>query len=97
MKVAILLSVLTLAGCSAGNLDSVKDNAEETFNDNGFTITGYQGYEWGLWGFNDYGGARVWYTLEKKENGIVYEASLWRWGDEYHLYALKAKDAIQPK
>lgn len=93
---AISLSVSLVAGCSSGNLEETKDNAAVIFKDNGFDVVGYHGYMWGAWGFNDYGGAMVWYTIKKESNGLVYEAGLQRWGDEYHLYNLNAVDAISP-
>jgi hypothetical protein len=56
MKYLLLISVFILSGCSYGNLEQTKANAEKTFNDNGFIVDGYHGYELGKWGFNDYGG-----------------------------------------
>jgi len=42
-----------------------------------------------------YGRAYVWYTLKHiPDNGLPYAAALQRWGDEYHIYNLSAKDAI---
>ena len=92
---ALLASTAILSGCSAGNLDDVKKNAEKVFADNGFEITGYQGYQWGLAPWPGYGGAYVWYTIQKN-NGITYQAFLSKWGDEYHLYGLSAIDAVRP-
>jgi hypothetical protein len=69
----------------------IKHNAERVFNANGFDVVGYQGYQLGI--FATPGGC-VWYTLKKGD--ITYEACLSRWGDEYHIYSLKALDAIKP-
>jgi len=69
----------------------IKLNAERIFKDNGFQVVGYQGYSYGL--ISTPGGC-VWYTLKKGE--ITYKACLSRWGDEYHIYNLKAIDAIKP-
>ena len=88
---------MLVSGCSYGNLQETKEQAHNTFKNNGFNIIGYQGYELGFWGFNNYGGAAVWYTLQKKDSNIIFEASLQRWGNEYHIYNLKAIDAISPK
>lgn len=95
---AVSLISLLVAGCSSGNLDDVKSHAEERWSELGYDVVGYDGFQWGLWGFNDYGGAEVWYLLEKKgvSNGITYGGYLQKWGDEYHMYALRAYDAIKP-
>jgi hypothetical protein len=84
-----MLMALILGACSAERVPDIKAHAVETFSANGFKIIGYQGYQWGL--LDNYGG-RVWYTLEK--DGIVYEACLTKWGDEYHIYSLKALNAV---
>lgn len=97
MKKIILTSMLLLSACGYGNLDYVKEHAEETLKANGFEVVGYQGYELGgVIPFTSYGGAYVWYTIQKPDNLITYEVALRRWGDEVHIYALKAKDAIAP-
>ena len=82
---------------TALNKESVKENSARVFESNQFEVIGYQGYSFRPFGWFGYGGAHVWYTLKKiPDNGILYEASLQRWGDEYHIYNLKAKDAIKP-
>jgi hypothetical protein len=99
MKSVLLagLLTLTLGGCGAGNLDDVKVHAEETFESVGFKVVGYEGYQWGFWGFNNYGGAKVWYRLDKIPwNGITYSGYIQKWGDEYHVYGPIATDAIKP-
>ena len=93
---ASALCALLCVGCSAGNKQDVKDNAARVFADSGYIVTGYQGYQWGKFGFNEYGGAYVWYNLRQKGTGINYQAAIQRWGDEYHIYNLKAIDAIAP-
>ena len=93
----LFIGIILLIGCSPGNLDYVKKNAEQTFESNNFNIIGYHGYRWGIWGFNNYGGSRLWYTIEKiPSNGIIYQATLSRWGDEIHIYNIEAIDAIKP-
>jgi hypothetical protein len=88
--------------CSIGskkNLDYVKDRAEDRWSDLGFNVVGYDGYQWGYtwWLSPSHGGANVWYILEKSNgNGITYSGCLSRWGDEIHMYNLKAVDAIKP-
>lgn len=82
---------------SSGNLEDVKTKAPTVWNQNGFAIVGYQRFEWGCLGrWTTYGGAYVYFTLKRiPDNGILYEGALQRWGDEYHIYNLKAKDAIE--
>lgn len=94
----MLVSVLFLSGCSARNLDDVKTNSESTWKQAGFQIIGYEGYQWGfVFPFSNYGGARVWYTVHKiPDNGITYHGFLMKWGTEYHIYNLKAIDALKP-
>lgn len=82
---------------STHNVEYVKEHAAATFDQSGFEIIGYQGYQMGGIIGKTYGGANVWYNLKRKpDNGIVYEAALQRWGDEIHIYNLKALDAIKP-
>lgn len=96
MKYLFMLLIMT--GCSAGNLAEVKLHAADVWSENGFKILGYQGYvRWLVVPFTSYGGACVWYTIQSKQNnGIIYDGCLQRWGDEYHVYNLKALDAIKP-
>ena len=78
------------------NLNHVKENASQTWSQMGYEINGYEGYQWG-WGIGPYGGACVWYQLKKKpDNGILYMGYLQRWGDEIHVWKLRAIDAIKP-
>lgn len=86
------------AVASSRNVDDVKQHAADVFKQNGFDIVGYQGYENSFVAGKEYGGGKVWYTLKKtNDNGVTYEGSLKKWGNEYHLYNLNAKDAIAPK
>lgn len=96
---AALFALFVVTSCNnPGNVDFVKNHADETFAAHGYRITGYQGYQWGSgWVFTDYGGACVWYQLETVyPNGITYEACLKRWGSEVHVYNLDAIDALRP-
>lgn len=96
--ITLIFSVLlVLAVGSPGNLEYVKEQAPEVLGELNYEIIGYEGYQWGFWGYNSYGGANVWYLLRSKsDNGIIYQGCLKRWGDEVHLYNLKAVDAIKP-
>lgn len=96
LKFGLCAASILIGGCSYQNLDSVKENAEKTMADSGYTITAYQGYQMGMGvPFTTYGGAFVWYEMENG-NGIKYQAAIKRWGDEYHIYNLSAVDAIRP-
>lgn len=95
--VVIIGIVLWLIVGTAGNRDYVKKRAADRFDDLGYEITGYEGYKFGFWGYNEYGGAHVRYILKKKpDNGITYSGALQRWGDEIHLTYFRAVDAIKP-
>lgn len=98
MKKVLLVTMLaTLIGCSSGNKDYVKEHAEARWQEYGMTTVAYEGFQWGFWGLNTYGGARVWYRLQAQpDNGITYTGYLQRWGDEIHIYGPSAIDAIRP-
>lgn len=82
---------------TSGNLEYVKERAEQRFDELDLEVISYEGYVWGFWGYNEYGGAHVWYMLKKKEdNGITYCGALQRWGDEIHLTRFRAYDALKP-
>jgi len=93
----LLIACALLTGCSYANLDDVKAHAPAVWKQAGFTIIGYEGFQWGWLGVGPYGGANVWYTLKREEApGVIYGGYLYRWGDEYHIYAVRAYDAIKP-
>lgn len=94
----LCLAFFSLSGCSSGNLDYVKEKGPEKWKEVGFEVAGYEGYQWGLWGFSSYGGAKVWWRLKKvPDNGITYFGYIQRWGNELHVYGPKAIDAIRPQ
>jgi len=97
-KIIIILSLLLLlVGCTSGNLDYVKQKAGVKWKSQGFEIIDYEGFNWGFWGLNSYGGAKVWHRLKKiPDNGITYSGMIQRWGNELHVYGPKAIDAIRP-
>jgi len=86
----LFLILFLLSGCTSHRVDDIKLHAEKTFNQAGFKVIGYEGYEYGF--IQTYGGC-VWYTLDR--NGITYDACISKWGDEYHIYSLNAKDAVK--
>ena len=97
-KFTTILLLLFLTSCGYGNLDHVKDNAEDTWRQYGFETVGYNGYTLGkVIPFTTYGGAFVYYRIKKLESDIVYVGSLQRWGDEIHVYNVRAIDAIRPR
>ena len=94
-KLAALMLIAALAGCSASNVPDIKNHAAETWRQAGFQVVGYEGYQYGS--AQTWGGC-VWYTLRRiPDNGITYDGCIAKWGDEYHIYALTALDAIKPK
>ena len=90
---------LLVAGCGFGNHDDVRLHADDVWKQSGFKPITYLGYSVGpVIPFTPYGGAYVWYRLEKTpDNGIIYKGALQRWGNEYHVYRLCAIDAIRPR
>jgi hypothetical protein len=97
-RIFVLMLAALITACSSGNLDYVKERANKRFKDYGFDVVAYDGYKWGFWGFNSYGGADVWYRIKNiPDNGITYTAYLNRWGDEIHIYGPFAIDAIRPR
>jgi len=97
-RLVLVLMLFVLSGCGYGNLDYVKEHATEKWKKQGFEVVDYEGYQWGnVIPFTTYGGANVWYRLKKTpNNGVTYSGCLQRWGDEIHVYNLKAIDAIKP-
>lgn len=95
---AIACIAMLSASCSKGNKQYVMDRAAERWQEVGFEVVGYEGSQFGLWGFGPYGGAKVWYRLNNMNgNNITYSGYLYRWGNEIHVYGPRAIDAIQPQ
>jgi hypothetical protein len=83
---------------SFGNLQYIKDRAEDRWAENGYVVNGYLGYQWGIGGYGTpYGGAKVWYTLRKPDNNLNYKGFLYRWGNEIHIYETRCIDAVSQK
>ena len=91
----VALISLVYVGCGTNNLDYVKENAAAKWASVGYEVIGYEGYRWGFQ-FKTYGGAHVWHTLQRNNNGIIYTGYLQRWGNEIHVYGPVAVDAIKP-
>lgn len=103
MKIIILILVasasiafgVNTAGCSYRNVANIRAAAAQVFSDQGFDIVAYEGYQLGTM-FESPGG-KVWFVLIRKgASGIHYECCLTKWGNEYHMYNLRAIDAITP-
>lgn len=87
------------AACTLGtdaNLDHVRERSVARWQEVGYEVVGYKGYQWGATPFPGYGGARVWYSLRREGTNVIYTGSLWRWGDEIHVYGPRAIDAVTP-
>lgn len=82
-----LISVAKPAGYR--NLDETKAHAVETFRAAGFEVIGYERYEW-----DPILGAEVWYIVKQPNEPTIYHGFLCKWGNEYHIYNLKAINAI---
>lgn len=90
----IVLAIAMLVGCSAKHVPAIKAAAPKVFQQAGFEIIGYEGFNYGSGG--QWGGC-VWYSLRRiPDNGILYDACIAKWGDEFHIYNLTAVDAIKP-
>lgn len=97
MKALGIIVLLTLAGCTNANKQDVQKHAAATFKQAGFEIIGYEGWQRGLTSPFGNGGALVWYTIKRvPDNGVTYHAAIQEWDGEYHIYDLKAVDAIKP-
>lgn len=89
MKKAIVAAILAmgLAGCVSDDYEWVNSRSAAYYQQRGFSIVGYQGYD-----FHPQGRC-YWYTLERMET--VYESCLLRWGNEVHEYNLRALNAVK--
>lgn len=93
LGIIVLALVAYFGGFNYGNVETIKANAAQTWAKAGFKIVGYEGYQIGK-PFEAPGG-RVWYVVEKiGDSRVRYSGFLSKWGDEFHVYNLKAIDAI---
>lgn len=90
MRKILLVMAVVLPGCSAQYVDEIKENADDVWTRNGFEVVGYEGYVWT--GFGRWGGC-VWYIV--KRNTTTYHGCISKWGDEFHIYDLRAMDALK--
>lgn len=87
-----ILSISFLVWVGYRNVETTKSNCAGTWKQAGYEIVGYEGYHW-----SPLAGGSVWHLVRKeKDNGIVYSGYIEKWGSEYHIYHLRAVDAIKP-
>ena len=86
-KCCAVLLCLLLTGCISDDFDWVDRRAKPYYEERGFEVAGYQGYN--MWTF----GRCYWYTLRR--GNVTYQSCLLRWGNEVHEYSLRAVDAIK--
>lgn len=97
IKIIIILCVILFCNISCSrNVEKVQKHAASVFEENGFKIIGYHGY--GLPFLSIFSGGVCWYTIEKigDEHHITYESAIIHWFGEYHMYSLRAIDALSP-
>ena len=88
--VALAIGFLWWAGYR--NVNETKAAATKVWRDAGYEILGYEGYQWA-----PLHGSAVWYIVRRTdENRVTYHGYLAKWGDEHHIYKLRAIDAIKP-
>jgi hypothetical protein len=80
--------ILFLCKLCISDVPNIKESARTVWHSNGFEVVGYQGYQ------HTFRGGCVWYTLSR--NNITYKGCIQKNGNEYHLYNIKALDAITP-
>jgi hypothetical protein len=102
MKTILVIFIVIMAlvpscyvgGCSYRNVDDIKAHAAKVWDDAGFEIVGYEGYQIGN---PEMPGGRVWYVVIRKgDASIRYEGCITKWFGEYHIYRLHAIDALKP-
>lgn len=96
LLVVLLTLTVFFGGYSYRNVDVIKANAAATWDAAGFEIVGYEGYQIGDF-IGPCPGGKVWYVVQRKGNSQVrYHGWVSKWGKEYHIYNLRAIDAIAP-
>ena len=82
--------LIYLAVGTTANLEYVQERAEARWQEVGYQVVAYDGYQRSMTLTASYGGARVWYTLRKADTDVMYTGFLRRWGDEIHVYGPRA-------
>ena len=87
IKVLLIIFLLViLFGCT-WNVDYLKENGPQYFEEKGFEVLGYEGYQWSIWG------GRTWFYLRRPEMpNVFYSHFLIKRGGEIHRYYGKAHE-----
>lgn len=92
-SIGLIAAGVYLKGCNYSEVDNIKEHATNTLANAGFKIVGYEGYQIGDM-FQTPGG-EVWYEMIKtNDNNVLYHCFISKWGNEYHIYSIKALNAI---
>jgi hypothetical protein len=74
------------------NVEKSKSAVSKVWEAAGYKIVGCEGYQ-----IAPSQGSSVWYIVRRiGDNSITYRGALTKWGDEYHIYNLRAIDALKP-
>ncbi|MCK5219719.1 hypothetical protein KAR10_09355 [bacterium] len=99
VSVFVVLLIVVLSGVVAviygigiRNVSDTKRQSREAAHSKGFTIQGYEGYQW-----CPFHGGDVWYLFQKKGSDITYNGYFARhpFSKEIHLYKIRALDALK--
>jgi len=83
----LVISMFVLSGCVSDDFSYVNARSKAYYEDRGFQVIGYQGFN--MWS----AGRCYWYTIERDKT--IYESCLMKWGDEVHEYNLRALNAVK--
>lgn len=92
--ISSLISIPVVLSFTVGrrNIEYVKDRAPAFYENMGYEIVGYEGYQHGI-----VAGGGVWHMLQRPGSPTLYSAKLIKWGGELHLYGPRALNAIEVK
>lgn len=87
---AVVLLIFAPHLCSR-NVDYIKARANARWAELGYTVTGYEGYQW-----SPLAGGHVWYQLKRADTaGVLYSGYLEKWGDEIHVYGPNPQETLR--
>lgn len=88
-KLLLILLVINSIGCTR-NVEFVKKHATEKWNELGYQIQGYEGFQYSL------AGGDVWYLLKRKDTpGVLYSGYLQSYYNEIQVYGPQVKSGQQ--
>lgn len=91
--VLLFICGLNLGGCNYRAVPDIKAHAAKAWDETGFEIVGYYGYEIGTF-IAPAPGGKVWYIVQRKgDSRIRYTGYLTKWGDEYQAYYVHPLDS----